>query len=401
MTRPRPLFGTGTARTGANLVCRMLNVNEQVMVAPDPFLELFRSFRNAAVREGGGTLDPTSPLPDYYFSDQRIQLLDTILAADLELPFDPAETEHLLEVSLPRLELECADLVELLPDLPGPTYKAMFDNALDIVARGRGASGRKWVGLKEVWTIEFFAPLARAYPDARFFVIVRDPRASTASMLGIERTHPQQVVHPVSWLRHWRKYAAFTTHYRDDPLFADRLYVLRHEDLLERPEEEAAALCAFLEVEYDPRMVDTDNYVDPATGAVWAGNSSFEGVTKGMSTHRAERWRSALAPEVVELVEFVCAPEMRLGGYEPISAGAARLTPAALEYALGQSDGPFNWRTDFGDPQLDLGFECFRRSLLDLPGGPADSSIVRRSFLFEDVLEQLRSADAAVAPPAR
>jgi len=68
----------------------------------------------------------------------------------------------------------------------------------DVVKQIRKATRRKWVGMKEVWIIEFLTPLARAYPEARFIVIMRDPRAVIASMQALARSDPSQLAHTIA-----------------------------------------------------------------------------------------------------------------------------------------------------------------------------------------------------------
>ena len=64
-------------------------------------------------------------------------------------------------------------------------------------------------------------------------------------------------------------------------------------------------------------MLDTDNYHDYSTGERWQGNSSFEKVTRGISPHRAERWRTMLPESVIQLIEFMAGPDMVAAGFEP------------------------------------------------------------------------------------
>lgn len=412
MSTPLPLFGTGTARTGSNLLGRMLSVNRDVMVASDPYLELFRSFRNAIIRASMPRyfqrgFNPRAPFQDYYFLDEQIQIMDAIQAADLNMPFDRQEWPRLYEASCARATLECRDLIPHFQRLVGSTYREMIDHSLEIIANARDAGTRKWVGFRESWTIEFFTALARAYPDARFFVILRDPRAAIASALRTGESNPSLLAHALSFARQWRKYVAFALHYQQDPLFANRLYVLTHEQLLRNPERKAEELCKFLGVDYDPAMLDTENYFDYATGKVWKGNSAFEKRTSGISTHRMERWRTALDRSVVKMVDTVCGPEMKLLGYEPVTDTADRPSavaqtgwpaPDALTYIIRNNKGNFSWRTDLGDPQRDYGFELFRRALLAVDGDAVDRDLVRRSFLFEDVFERLKHA--ATGAPA-
>ncbi len=395
-----PIFATSMARSGAYLISMMLSANKDVMIASDPYLEVFRSMRNAFVRYGASpdlqqAFDPQSSIQDYYYTDERIGLMDVVQAGDLATPFDPQEWDRFLETSISRAGLQCAELAPYLPELKAESYKGLFDNALDIMVRARSAFGRKWVGFKDSWTIEFFGPLARAYPDARFIIIFRDPRAIINSMLGMIDKDPSQLAHALSYARHWRKYVAFLVRYRNDPLFSNRLYFLTHEQVLREPERKAREMCDFLEVDYASVMLDTVNYFDFATGAIWKGNSSFEDVTTGISIHRAERWRDRLDPRVLKMVEFMCGPDMKIMGYEPVTGADTGKwpDPDILDYIIDAECEYAKWRSDLGDPQQDFGFEMFRRALLTLPKLVLDAGLVRRSFLFEEVFSQLRQEE--------
>jgi hypothetical protein len=400
MSQFRPLFVTSTARSGSYLISMMLSTNKDITVASEPYLGLFRSLRNALVRRDAPSelqesFDPSSPIQDYYFTDERIKLMDVVQAGDLnDTLFDPQEWDQFLEVSALRTGLQCAELVPYLSELRGSNYKDVFDNALKIIAKARNAEGRKWVGIKDAWTIEYFTLLARAYPDARFIVILRDPRAIINSNLGITKTSPSEVVQPMSYGRHWRKIVAFALKYRGDSTFAGRLHLVTHERVLEDPEKAAREMCEFLDVEYDPAMLDTDNYYEYATGSTWIGNSTFETVTSGISMHRADRWRKMLDPKVSKMVDFMCGPDMNVVGYEPLADDSGQWPEAdILEHIIECNEAYTNWRSDLGDPQQDYGFELFRRAMLALPERPRDTNLIRRSFLFEEAFDRLRRVE--------
>jgi len=399
MNRPRPLFVTGTARSGSTLLARMLTANRNIMVASDPYLPLFRSLRNAIARQAVAEdptliFDPASPFQDYYFTNERLQVMDAIQAGTLDLPIALQEWSSLVEDLRTRASHECPDLLPLLDELAVPTYHAIFEQALRIICRARNCWDRKWVGFKEVWIIELFRPLAKAFPEAKFVVLLRDPRATINSNLGATQTDPLGVAHALSCSRHWRKYVAFSVHYQNDPLFAGRLLVVRYGQILREPEKKARELCEFLDVEYDPAMLATNSYFDFSTGKTWKGNSTFEDATSGFSAHCADRWRSTLDPRVVKMIEFTCGYDMKLIGDDPplyYHDGTGQWPSAdILEYISESGQGSWNWRTDLGDPQLDYGFELFRRALITLRKPPGDRGLIRRSFLFEDVYEKLR-----------
>lgn len=393
---PAPLFLTGTARSGTNLLARMLSAHPDVHLAVDPYLPLFKSFRNAALRHApdpeARALDPGLPFQDYYYTRQRIRALDAVQAASLDLPFEPSEWEPFLAASVARCGQECPDLAPHLTGLRGPTYRAMFDRALELLARARSLEGRRWVGMKEVWTTEFFPPLARAYPEARFLLILRDPRAVVASMRAIVRQDPSQVAHALSYARHWRKDVAFALRYSRHRDLASRFHVVLYEDLVRTPEAVARQACRLLGVPFDAAMLEPSKFTDQATGAAWTGNSSFEPASPGFVASRIERWRKELSPRTIELIDFVCGPDMALHGYAPVASPSPD-SRSLLRAFLEGNEAHASWRSDLGDVQQDLGFELFRRALLQSDAVP-DPDTLRRSFLFEDVYEELRKRGA-------
>jgi hypothetical protein len=381
-------------------VALLLSAHREVMVASDPYLTLFRSLRSAIIRAqppgSGLAFDPASPLQDYYFTDERVAIMDAIQRSGLDVPFDPEEWETFLERSIARGGVMAPDLAAHFEQLRGRDYREVFDHACRLVASVRGAADRRWVGFKDVWIIEFFGAIARTFPDARFVVVLRDPRAIIASMMAID--DPAQVAHALSYARHWRKHVAFIEHYRQEPHIAHRLHVLSLEDLVTDPEGRVRGLCAFLDIAFDPGMLDSRNYFDYGKGAVWAGNSSFERTTSGFNRALTERWRQQLDPRIRKLTDVVCGPDMELAGYCP-DADTRFDDPDVLDYLLDTNDVPVNWRSDLGDPQRDYGFELFRRALLARPQSappPADQ-LVRRSFLFPEVYARLRAARIPVA----
>lgn len=399
VTTPSPIFGTGLARSGGHLYNSLLSVNREVMVVNCPYLELYRSLRNAIVRQRGDdelrqSFKYGGPFQDNYFTDEGIRALDLIQGCDLNaISFEEPDFDEFVGRAGRRAALENEDLPPLFRQLTGKTYKDVFDSGLRILVEARRSEARTWVGYHEPWTVEFYPVLARAYPGAKFIIMFRDPRAMMNSVFGVARIDPAQVVHVLSTIRHWRRMAAFALRYSADPLFEGRLLVSCHEDILRAPEDTARRFCDFLAVPFDAAMLDTSNYVYFATGTTWKGNSSFEKETSGIKRDRASRWRTMLPAEAVAAIEFLCRAEMKVLGYRPLTDDdrSSSAMPAVVDYLIQDCRRYSNWRTDFQDPQRDVGFELFRQSLLTL-SGPAtlDEQTLRRSFLFSDVFHRLR-----------
>jgi hypothetical protein len=397
----RPVFGTGLARSGGGLYNSLLSVHPQVEVVRCPHLELYRSLRNAIVRSVG---DPEvlraspldAPMQDHYFTNARIRVLDALLAGTLDLPFED-EWEPFLERAIARADLEASDISARFPELQGPTYRDMFENAVRIVGEERKSPIGAYAGWHDVWVIDLFPALARAFPDARFVIMIRDIRAVVNSVHGMGKQIPDQFVQTMSYARHWRKYVALSLRFLDDPLFEGRLHVGTYDDLVLRPERNVKAMCEVLGVPFDPSMLDTDNFVDPTTGGRWTGNSSFEEEMSGLERHRTSRWRATLPDASVEAIEWLCGAELELAGYDLVT-GPRRTYPtsAAVQVLLDEATSFTNWRSDLGDPQEDIGFELLRSSLLALAEPAVDDGLVRRCFLFRETYDALRAGGVQV-----
>jgi hypothetical protein len=86
----RLLFTSGTARGGTNFRTLILNNHPAVRLSLDPFIPLFRFFRDSLIRaHGDGMAVPESgSLDDYYFSDEKLRVMRLLQSADPDIPFD-------------------------------------------------------------------------------------------------------------------------------------------------------------------------------------------------------------------------------------------------------------------------------------------------------------------------
>lgn len=373
MDSPRPLFVTGLARSGTTLLARLLRASDEVELALDPFLPLFRSLRDALLRDADiDTVPPGAPLQDHYFDPARLRAFDALQAGSAAVALDPAEWDRLLPSLETRALQEAPELTPLLAGLRGETYEEVIANALRAIGSTHGRSA--YVGWKEVWIVDFLPALARAFPDLRLVVIVRDPRAVLASLAAMAESDPTQTAHPLSYARHWRKQVACCERYRADPELAPLLHLVSYEQLVSEPEPTLRTLCDFLGIAFDRAMLDPR----------WSGNSSFRERLEKIDATPVGQWRGRLEPAQVRLAELVCGPEMALVGYEPTTAGSV---DGVLEHLVASDSWPVSWRTDLGDPERDYKRELGRLELLEGRHEPIE---IRCAFLFEEVHRAIR-----------
>jgi hypothetical protein len=384
------LFVTGAARSGSTLLTHLLNAHSQLHLAADPFLPIFRAFRDRVLEDHPPLKSyQKRPFQDFYFTAERLEMLDLILGSSLNLSCQ-GEGLPISELES-RIGYESPDLLPYLTQLQGDTFEAVLQAALTMIGQARGAASGDWVGFKDVWIIDFLPALARSFPQAKFIVLHRDPRAILASMLNIEQTDPDQVAHSLSYLRHWRKTVALASYFQTLPLFEGRLFVLGYEDLVTQSETLAAQLCAFLGLPFDAGMLDPNRYHDYRTGDTWKGNSSFQAEVSHIDPQHTALWHNNLPDSVRKLADFVCEYEMRLVGYAPLEAVSAT-DPDLFSYIAHNHTQAVNWRSDLEDPAQDYGYEVFRHVLPLLPTPPQDSQLIRRAFLFTEVFDQIQAS---------
>lgn len=389
----QPLFVFGVARSGTNLVAGMLNAHSRVDLALDPLMPFFKALRDAwVVATGDPALTARYPagcaMQDYYFEPLGPRLLDLVMAGELTVATDSTE---LVAAVAARAALESPGFAERLQPVAGATYREVLDGILSRVPRGDGRPPL-WRGTKEVWTCEFIPALARAYPDARFILIRRDPRGILASLLQMMRRNPSQAAHTISYMRHWRKEVAVTDHLLEDRRLHERLLLVHYEELASKPQEGVERLAAFLGVEPEPGMLN------PVMGEGGEGNAnSSYGDLNGISSRPVERWREVLEPRMQRTIEYVCGPEMWASGYVAADT-RPNVRPEDLVQTFEAADRqPGSWRSDTGSPSEALVHEAARWTLLEHPdAGYRDGDELRRHFLFTPLFQRLTNLARAV-----
>ena len=388
-----PLFATGIARGGTSLIGRMIDAHPDAAVAIDAFLPLFRASRNRMIRACPdprvSSFDFSLPLQDGHFTDSRRAHLDGLLKGSMSAHFPVEELDDLKERLHSRALDESADLAPMIDALDGETIEELIACSLGLVVKARRPNA-KVAGFKDLWITDQIPALSRAFPEARFLVILRDPRAIIASILGYLEKDPTQCAHVVSVVRHWRKMVACTNAFSADPAIASRLMVMRYEDMIADPEKQSRRLCTFLELPFATEMTDVAGFQDVVKGGSWQGNSTFDDKLDTISSAPVERWRKTLAGVAVAAVEFCCGPDMEMLGYEGVNDPVALAADSrVLDFIIQDGQREASWRSDFGDPLIDYGFEAARRQML-FSSKTFDHVLVQRAFLFDEYFAALR-----------
>jgi len=389
-------FITGMFRSGTTTIARALNAHPAMAVAADPFAELFKALRSEEAQALGQRIPVMAPLDDYYFDPDGQALLNRLRnKTALDSPFKVWDRRSLMQRLKTRCETYSGTLVPLLDNMEGDTYRTILDSMLALVLEAYGGPRTEVVGFKEVWMTEFIPILARAWKDARFLVVERDPRAVCASKNARDERYPW-----VFLSRQWRKLAALDYAFRNDPSLRDRVLSIRYEDFITHPEEITKKICDFVGVPWHPDIADPGCYRD-GRGEPWFQNTAFGQGKADFDTATINRWSSVLSDREIRLIELMCGPEMGLYGYECINNPPRLDSEMIIDSPRIGDDEQARWMhgkvpNDPVKTAIQMAEEGIRAALLKVNSQHIQSvpeELIRAAFLdrrvFEEVSNQL------------
>ena len=364
------------ARSGTTLLDKLLSNHPQATILSQPFPLLFSQFKQAFL-ESKQLEHEIYPL-NSLFLESRYARGDF---AEFLQRFE-AGTEF-LAAAFARMEGYSGQYTKT------ENYREVLDRILpgnlsDVLSQLLSAFSVKSpvavVGLKETFCEEFLPYFADS--GWRCVLLVRDPRDTIVSLnYGNFRDHVGKR-RPVLWdLRKWRKSAAFAIALADHP----NVRVLTYRQLVTNPRMELDRLAQFLQISGFPADVAAQPLADQAGGA-WRGNSSHENPARGISDESLGKFQSTLDPELVEVIETCCGPEMRYFGFVP---GGQQRAGDTLEFAEPFPQERAEFSSYYAQVSLRAAEELQRLTLLRAENVPEDT--IQAHFLFPEVYARLKA----------
>lgn len=276
----QPIFVMSSERSGSNLVRRMLGAHPEVAAPPPP-----HSWR---------VLQPL--LPGYGPLDGEAAwraLLDDALKLT-RVPGSHLEWRHRLEPA------------EVLPRVRRRSLSGILGALYEAYAAREGA--RFWV-CKENNLFDHAFRIVDVYPEARFIYLARDGRDVACSVRKVP-THDQHVYFIA---REWRDEQLRCIGVYQDLLDSGRVRLLRYEELIAEPERELRALCAFLGLSFDARMLSF--HEDSESRAEAAKTGFWKNLDKPVMSANRAKFLSELTSAELVLFEAVAGDALELLGY--------------------------------------------------------------------------------------
>jgi O-antigen/teichoic acid export membrane protein len=297
-----PFFIVGLGRSGSTLLSRMLDANSAIAVFPETWCYVI--------------LDRLGCLQNFR-DPLEYQLFLNQVWDNLRFYNDPAARVWAQEAAK-------------LPTYVGPTA-TVLDAFGRAYAEDKGA--RMW-GEKTPGHVLWLPQIHDLFPNAKIIVTVRDPRdvlVSYDDRWGGGRRETAFLMNTAALVRYYLRRCF------DDPGFPpDRFFIVKYEELTSRPLPLLKALCQFLEVDFQPGMVEFYEHSENWIATDEAKHHAL--LKKPATTARVGRYRGALTLEQIASVERFLADEMKALGYAPHedSAGAVEQTIDTAAMASAQ-----------------------------------------------------------------
>jgi Sulfotransferase family len=274
-----PVFIVGNDRSGTTMLRLILDRGPDIAIPPESMFLTDLADRRA---DGGPrTPEAVRALVDEVWGHPKVRLW--------QLPGDPPE---------PPPGLTGADAYRFAVEAPFRAYAARHGKS-------------RW-GDKTPHYVHHVDALLEVWPDARFVVLVRDGRDVALSLKRMPFGPNNAWAAGPWWARGIRAGAEAA---RRHP---DQVRTVRYEDLVADPDREVRAICAFLELAYEPQMLDlaqADRSRVVADQSGW-----FPTLFEGVNTRSAGRWQTQMPERDQRLFALHARAELEALGY-PVPGG--------------------------------------------------------------------------------
>jgi len=191
------------------------------------------------------------------------------------------------------------------------TYSSMYKNVQKIYAKNTVGS-IKYIADKDPKMIEVLPHLDELFCDYRVVHIIRDPRDVLLSKDKAEWSKKQSLI---------KKLIANNTQLRISEFFlrknASRIFEIKYEDLVAKPEAVLRSVCEFLNLDFDSSML---SFQEQAEMLVSTSEMSWKKETVGpLLSQNFSKWKKEMPPTVAMLTESCCKSAMLKGRYEKLA----------------------------------------------------------------------------------
>lgn len=145
--------------------------------------------------------------------------------------------------------------------------------------------------------------IADFFPDAKFIIIIRDPRAIAVSLLKIlsQLNQQERYGYLLKEIRYLKQFFCLIKQYQMNP--SDSVKIIRYEDLTEKTDKVLKELCDFLDVDFD--FSYRNNYYKIASNIILSGDIHKEQNTQQQKNFNLKPWEDLLSFNEKYLLEIL------------------------------------------------------------------------------------------------
>ncbi len=283
-TEERFFFILGTSRSGSTLLQSMVNSHSKMVIPPET--HFFHSARNL-IRQFGRASDKerfAEKLLSFWY-DEKTRIRDLGLSGG-----DVQRAAKQLSISHP------VDLFTLQLTM----YRMLRQKEI--------------VGEKTPRHILHVPEILKAYPKAKIISMFRDPRATAYSEIKAHFGSPSVIVTTKRWKRYVQMHEKLS---RELP--KAQYMMLRYQELIDDPKRTLQEVCDFLEVDFEPAMLE---YYNRDEKGFAAGEQSWKkGTLKPIQKGKNTEWKKELSPWQVSLVEQTAGEQLNTLDYAKLGEG--------------------------------------------------------------------------------
>jgi O-antigen/teichoic acid export membrane protein len=292
----RPIFIVGPSRSGTTLLARMLDAHSSLAIFPETWCYV--------------VLDRLGCFGEFSNRWQYTLFLNQVWES-LKHYQDPAARV-------------LAEEAALRPVYSGPV-RPILESFGRAYASARDAS--RW-GEKTPGHVLWLPEIRKLFPQARIVICIRDPLDVVSSYderWGGGRADTRYLIRASAQIRHYLQ------HLLTEPGFPKhQTFTVRYEVLTAQPGEVLKELCRFLELEYEPEMLEFYRNVAHLKPNMPEGQH-HRLLSQPASTQQIGRYRSALSRSQIALIERFLGGEMSELGYPLHSTDGVQFTDGEQE----------------------------------------------------------------------
>jgi protein-tyrosine sulfotransferase len=159
----------------------------------------------------------------------------------------------------------------------------------------------------------FTKELIEVFPDAKFIHLLRDYRDNIVSNVKIFKAEKIAVA-AQGWM-------AYNKHIEKEKLKHSKQFITaRYEDIVENPKENVLAICKFLGIEFNEKMLHFDKVIKEKAQNEYKKYDkeiaySHPNIVDPINTKNVNKWKNELTENQIEIIEYIAGEYGEKHGY--------------------------------------------------------------------------------------